>query len=77
MTAPQGLVAAAFAGDDVIEEEFVKDKAREAAADAPQDRDVTLPGWGVWGGAGVKHPFPKAFARRHVPRRGHVAQAQD
>jgi len=25
----------------------------------PKDKDLTLPGWGVWGGQGVADPMPK------------------
>jgi hypothetical protein len=33
-----------------------------------QDKDLTLPGWGVWGGDGVKDPFPKRKVGHHTPR---------
>ena len=57
----QNLVAQAFAGDNVIEEEFIKEKEKIVQEGTPQDKDVTLPGWGVWGGSGVKNPFPKMY----------------
>ena len=42
----------AFANDDVIEE-FVKEKADKTEASKPKDLDLSLPGWGDWGGPGI------------------------
>ena len=42
----------AFANDDVIEE-FVKEKADTAEAGKPKVLDLSLPGWGDWGGPGI------------------------
>ncbi|KIJ30109.1 hypothetical protein M422DRAFT_268357 [Sphaerobolus stellatus SS14] len=42
-----------FAGDDVVQD-FAKLKKREMDQDAPREEDNTLPGWGSWGGRGVK-----------------------
>ncbi|KAF8310820.1 Utp14-domain-containing protein [Clavulina sp. PMI_390] len=47
------LVALAFAGDNVIEE-FNARKQREIEAAAPKEIDMTLAGWGSWGGKGTK-----------------------
>lgn len=48
------LIAEAFAGDDVAAD-FAAQKARIEADDAPQEVDNSaLPGWGSWGGKGVK-----------------------
>ncbi|KAG6919847.1 hypothetical protein DXG01_015552 [Tephrocybe rancida] len=52
------LVALAFAGDNVVHE-FQEAKKREIAADAPREVDTTIPGWGSWGGAGVRAAPPK------------------
>ncbi|KAF5390809.1 hypothetical protein D9757_004426 [Collybiopsis confluens] len=52
------LVARAFAGDDVIRD-FEEAKKREIAMDAPTEVDTTLPGWGSWGGSGVRKTAPK------------------
>ncbi|GLB43759.1 putative utp14 protein [Lyophyllum shimeji] len=52
------LVALAFAGDNVVHE-FEEAKKREIAADAPREVDTTIPGWGSWGGAGVRRAAPK------------------
>ncbi|ORX39615.1 small-subunit processome [Kockovaella imperatae] len=47
------LVAEAFAGDNVVED-FAAEKARTIEEDAPKVEDTTLPGWGLWGGKGLK-----------------------
>ncbi|KAJ3861098.1 Utp14-domain-containing protein [Lentinula novae-zelandiae] len=52
------LVARAFAGDNVVKE-FEEAKRREIAMDAPTEVDTTLPGWGSWGGNGVRKGAPK------------------
>ncbi|KAJ3882859.1 Utp14-domain-containing protein [Lentinula edodes] len=52
------LVARAFAGDNVVKE-FEEAKRREIAMDAPTEVDTTLPGWGSWGGNGVRKGVPK------------------
>jgi U3 small nucleolar RNA-associated protein 14 len=46
-------LAEAFADDDVIEE-FKEEKKQVVNASAPKDIDLTLPGWGEWGGSGLK-----------------------
>ena len=50
----------AFAGDDVIRD-FLKEKREAVEASKPKDLDLTLPGWGEWGGIGLK---PSAKKRR-------------
>lgn len=58
------LVALAFAGDSVTKE-FEEVKKREIAADAPKEVDVTIPGWGSWGGVGTKpRPQSKRFIKK-------------
>lgn len=47
------LVARAFANDDVVAE-FEEEKLAEIAEDGDKEEDLTLPGWGSWGGSGVK-----------------------
>uniref|UniRef100_A0A8C2GFR6 UTP14C small subunit processome component n=1 Tax=Cyprinus carpio TaxID=7962 RepID=A0A8C2GFR6_CYPCA len=49
------IIKEAFAGDDVISD-FIKDKSRQEAAGRPAVVDLTLPGWGEWGGVGLKPP---------------------
>lgn len=46
-------IAQAFAEDDVIEE-FSKEKREVVKEDMPKDINLVLPGWGEWGGEGVK-----------------------
>lgn len=47
------LMRMAFADDDLFEKEFEGEKARIVEEEAPQERDITLPGWGTWSGAGI------------------------
>ncbi|KAG0009830.1 hypothetical protein BGZ80_002014 [Entomortierella chlamydospora] len=47
------LVARAFANDNVVSE-FEKEKMEVMEAERPKDVDMTLPGWGSWGGKGSK-----------------------
>ncbi|CAL8265935.1 unnamed protein product [Lota lota] len=47
------VIKEAFAGDDVISD-FLKDKRREEEAGKPKVVDLTLPGWGEWGGLGLQ-----------------------
>ncbi len=49
----RGLIKEAFAGDDVISD-FLKDKRKQEEAGKPEVVDLTLPGWGEWGGTGLK-----------------------
>lgn len=57
------LIAEAFAGDDVAAD-FAAEKARIASEDAPKEVDNTLPGWGSWGGKGVKTNKKSGAAKR-------------
>ncbi|KAM5128249.1 U3 small nucleolar RNA-associated protein 14 homolog A [Callospermophilus lateralis] len=54
------MIKEAFAGDDVIKD-FLKEKREAVEANKPKDVDLTLPGWGEWGGLGLK---PSAKKRR-------------
>ncbi|XP_018602055.2 U3 small nucleolar RNA-associated protein 14 homolog A isoform X1 [Scleropages formosus] len=54
------LVQEAFAGDDVVAD-FLKDKKKRVEAGKPKVVDLTLPGWGEWGGVGLK---PSRYKRR-------------
>lgn len=47
------MIKEAFAGDDVIRD-FLKEKREAVEASKPKDVDLTLPGWGEWGGMGLK-----------------------
>jgi hypothetical protein len=41
------LIERAFAGDNVVEEEFVQEKAALVDRETIKDEDVTVPGWYV------------------------------
>ncbi|XP_006204061.1 U3 small nucleolar RNA-associated protein 14 homolog A isoform X1 [Vicugna pacos] len=58
--AQRQMIKEAFAGDDVIRD-FLKEKREAVEASKPKDVDLTLPGWGEWGGVGLK---PSAKKRR-------------
>jgi len=57
------LVSQAFAGDDVSAD-FALQKARIVAEDGPKTEDLTLPGWGSWGGQGTKQRKNKSGAQK-------------
>ncbi|XP_014678418.1 PREDICTED: U3 small nucleolar RNA-associated protein 14 homolog A-like [Priapulus caudatus] len=46
-------LAQAFEDDDVVEE-FRVEKSELTSRDRPKDVDLTLPGWGAWGGTSLK-----------------------
>ncbi|XP_023289391.1 U3 small nucleolar RNA-associated protein 14 homolog A [Orussus abietinus] len=46
------IISEAFADDDVVDE-FRKEKEEEVKKSQPEDVDLTLPGWGSWGGKDV------------------------
>ncbi|KAJ3591948.1 hypothetical protein NHX12_007078 [Muraenolepis orangiensis] len=52
------IIKEAFAGDDVVSD-FLRDKRRDEDAGKPKVLDLTLPGWGDWGGLGVQPPRRK------------------
>ncbi|KAJ8144681.1 hypothetical protein OY671_002238 [Metschnikowia pulcherrima] len=58
----QNLISEAFAGDDVVAE-FRAEKEQVAAAEDDKEEDLTLPGWGGWGGVDEKKP-KKKFVRK-------------
>nr|XP_013004022.1 U3 small nucleolar RNA-associated protein 14 homolog A-like [Cavia porcellus]XP_013004023.1 U3 small nucleolar RNA-associated protein 14 homolog A-like [Cavia porcellus] len=47
------MIKEAFSGDDVISD-FLKEKREAMKASKPKAVDLMLPGWGKWGGAGLK-----------------------
>ncbi|VVT45864.1 uncharacterized protein SAPINGB_P000929 [Magnusiomyces paraingens] len=57
------LVKQAFSGDDVVAE-FEEEKASITKRDDDRVEDVTLPGWGGWGGAGLSARPKKRFVRK-------------
>ena len=48
----RNLIREAFADDEVFAD-FAGEKDAIVESEAPKTIDVTLPGWGVWGGAGI------------------------
>lgn len=59
----------AFADDDVLAD-FVAEKRKLVDDSKPEVRDLTLPGWGDWGGTGIKvsKRKRKRFAVKPTPR---------
>ncbi|KAM9365914.1 U3 small nucleolar RNA-associated protein 14 homolog A [Pholidichthys leucotaenia] len=49
----RGLIKEAFAGDNVVAD-FLKEKRKKEDEGKPKVLDLTLPGWGEWGGGGLK-----------------------
>ncbi|NWI46176.1 UT14A protein, partial [Picathartes gymnocephalus] len=49
----RGLIMEAFAGDDVVTD-FRREKRKAEEAAKPQPVNLVLPGWGEWGGTGLK-----------------------
>lgn len=73
----QLTISEAFEDDDILND-FQQENADEDEKKQPKDIDLTLPGWGSWGGCGIKPrskkliiKFPKAEQRREE-NKGHV-----
>ncbi|NXH00222.1 UT14A protein, partial [Loxia leucoptera] len=49
----RGMISEAFAGDDVVAD-FRREKHKAEEAGKPQLVNLVLPGWGEWGGMGLK-----------------------
>ncbi|NXI19205.1 UT14A protein, partial [Irena cyanogastra] len=49
----RGMITEAFAGDDVVAD-FRREKRKAEEAGKPQLVNLVLPGWGEWGGTGLK-----------------------
>ncbi|XP_065499204.1 U3 small nucleolar RNA-associated protein 14 homolog A [Caloenas nicobarica] len=49
----RGVITEAFAGDDVVAD-FRREKRKAEQATKPQPVNLVLPGWGEWGGTGLK-----------------------
>jgi len=56
----------AFANDDVIED-FIAEKETDVEKSKPKEVDTVLPGWGDWGGAGLKVSARKRKRFTFVP----------
>ncbi|KFW72710.1 U3 small nucleolar RNA-associated protein 14 A, partial [Pygoscelis adeliae] len=57
----RGVITEAFAGDDVVAD-FRREKRKAEQAGKPQPVNLVLPGWGEWGGTGLK-PSAKKIKR--------------
>ncbi|XP_075369200.1 U3 small nucleolar RNA-associated protein 14 homolog A [Mycteria americana] len=57
----RGVITEAFAGDDVVAD-FRREKRKAEQAAKPQSVNLVLPGWGEWGGTGLK-PSTKKIKR--------------
>ncbi|KAM6061278.1 U3 small nucleolar RNA-associated protein 14 homolog A isoform 2-T2 [Chlamydotis macqueenii] len=57
----RGIITEAFAGDDVVAD-FRREKRKAEQAAKPQPLNLVLPGWGEWGGTGLK-PSAKKVKR--------------
>ncbi|NWH80694.1 UT14A protein, partial [Piaya cayana] len=57
----RGVITEAFAGDDVVAD-FRREKRKAEQAAKPQPVNLVLPGWGEWGGTGLK-PSAKKVKR--------------
>ncbi|NXW55660.1 UT14A protein, partial [Eurystomus gularis] len=57
----RGVITEAFAGDDVVAD-FRREKRKVEEAAKPQPVNLVLPGWGEWGGTGLK-PSAKKIKR--------------
>ncbi|NXQ95116.1 UT14A protein, partial [Sagittarius serpentarius] len=57
----RGVITEAFAGDDVVAD-FRREKRKAEEAAKPQPVNLVLPGWGEWGGTGLK-PSAKKIKR--------------
>ncbi|CAB0035934.1 unnamed protein product [Trichogramma brassicae] len=61
--------------DTDLARDFRKDKAAEIKKNQPQDIDLTLPGWGSWGGPGIK--VSRRKRRRFIFKAPKVAPRRD
>ncbi|KAJ1946973.1 hypothetical protein GGF37_000789 [Kickxella alabastrina] len=63
------LVEQAFAEDNIVEAEFAAEKDAVMDEDAPKTEDLTLPGWGSWGGTSLQ-PKKNKIIRKAAPGSG-------
>lgn len=57
------LIKEAFAGDDVVSE-FQEEKRRLIEEEDDKEEDMTLPGWGSWGGSDKPQKPKKKYVRK-------------
>ncbi|KAI5638424.1 utp14 protein domain-containing protein [Phthorimaea operculella] len=71
---PKVNIEEVFEEDDVVAS-FRQEKEDEINKDKPEDIDLSLPGWGSWGGKGVK--APKRKRNRFILKAAPVAPRRD
>ncbi|KAJ2945730.1 hypothetical protein O0L34_g570 [Tuta absoluta] len=71
---PKVNIEEVFEEDDVVAS-FRQEKEDEINKDKPEDIDLSLPGWGSWGGKGVK--APKRKKNRFILKAAPVAPRRD
>ncbi|RKO89789.1 Utp14 protein-domain-containing protein [Blyttiomyces helicus] len=69
MLSNREIMRMAFAADDVAAD-FEEEKRRAIDVDKPKETDLTLPGWGSWGGSGVKPKKKKRVVQAAKPHEG-------
>ena len=65
----KNLIREAFEEDQVFED-FEAEKDAIVDSEAPKTIDVTLPGWGVWAGAGISEEDSKSKAKFVIHKKG-------
>ncbi|XP_077586645.1 U3 small nucleolar RNA-associated protein 14 homolog A [Stigmatopora nigra] len=68
------LVHEAFAGDDVVSD-FLKEKKKKEDREKPAVVDLSLPGWGEWGGSSIR--LSRAKRRKFITRPKPTAPRKD
>lgn len=62
------VIAEAFEDDDIVSD-FRKEKQDAIDKDKPQDVDLSLPGWGTWGGKNIKNIRKRKRFTIKVPKK--------
>ncbi len=78
LKAQQDFIRQAFENDDLFAE-FAAEKDALIEAEAPKDKDLTLPGWGQWAGEGVQSKAPQTrIIKKAAPGEGiHARKRKD
>ncbi|KAF5291439.1 hypothetical protein FQR65_LT01750 [Abscondita terminalis] len=70
------VIAEAFEDDDIVED-FQKEKASEIEKSKPEDINLFLPGWGSWGGPGIKSAPKKRTNKRFIIKFPEISKRKD
>ncbi|XP_031427463.1 U3 small nucleolar RNA-associated protein 14 homolog A isoform X1 [Clupea harengus] len=70
------MIREAFAGDDVVSD-FLKEKRKQEEEGRPKDVDLSLPGWGEWGGVGIHTKKQKRKRSRFLKKAPPAAPRKD